>query len=55
MLTSFVDDILLTETSIKLLHDVRGALKTEVSFSELGPGSLILGMEVVYEIQNEEP
>ncbi|CAN0004402.1 unnamed protein product [Sphacelaria rigidula] len=46
MLTSFVDDILLTGPSIKLLQDPQDTLKKEISSSELGSGSLILGMEI---------
>ena len=46
MLTLFVDDILLTGPSIRVLQDVQDTLKTKFSISELGPVSLILGIEV---------
>ena len=47
MLTLFVDDILLTGPSVSLLHQIQDMLKKKFSISELGPVSLILGMEVV--------
>ncbi|CAM9784845.1 unnamed protein product, partial [Sphacelaria rigidula] len=47
MLSLFVDDILMTGPSINLLHQVQDLLKTELSISELGSVSLILGVEVV--------
>ncbi|CAM9317073.1 unnamed protein product [Sphacelaria rigidula] len=43
--TLFVNGILLTGPSIKLLQDVQDTPKKEVSISELGPVSLNLGME----------
>ncbi|CAN0028815.1 unnamed protein product, partial [Sphacelaria rigidula] len=47
MITLFVDDILVTGPSIEILQSVQDSLKTKISISELGPVSLILGMEVI--------
>ncbi|CAM9956155.1 unnamed protein product [Sphacelaria rigidula] len=47
MATLFVDDILMTSSSISLLQQVQDTLKTKFSISALGPVSLILGMEVI--------
>ncbi|CAN0021391.1 unnamed protein product [Sphacelaria rigidula] len=47
MLTPFVDDKLMPGPSINVLHQVQNLLETNFSISELGPVSLILGMEVI--------
>lgn len=47
MSTLLVDDTLMTGPSIKLPQRVQDALKIRFSMSELGPVSLILGMEVI--------
>ena len=47
MLTLFVDYILLTGPSVSLLQQIQDMLKKKISISELGPVSLILGMEVI--------
>ncbi|CAM9207064.1 unnamed protein product [Sphacelaria rigidula] len=47
MITLFVDDILVTGPSIEILQSVKDTLKTKFSISELGPVSLIEGMEVI--------
>ena len=46
MLNLFAVDILLTGPSIKLRQAVQDTLKTKLSFSDLGPVSIILGIEI---------
>ncbi|CAM9888187.1 unnamed protein product [Sphacelaria rigidula] len=47
MLTLYVNDVLMTGPSITILRQVQDALKSRFSISELGPVSLILGIEVI--------
>ncbi|CAM9822775.1 unnamed protein product [Sphacelaria rigidula] len=47
MITLYVDDFLMTGPSISILQQVQDALKSRFSLSELGPISLILGIEVI--------
>ncbi|CAM9601787.1 unnamed protein product [Sphacelaria rigidula] len=47
MLTLYVADVLMTGPSISILQQVQDALKSRFFISELGPVSLILGIEVI--------
>ena len=47
MLTLYVDDVLITGPSIGILQQIQDRLKSTFSISELGPVSLILGIEVI--------
>ncbi|CAM9424101.1 unnamed protein product [Sphacelaria rigidula] len=47
MLTLYVDDVLMTGPSKSILQQVQDALKSSFSIPDLGPVSLILGIEVI--------
>ncbi|CAM9388500.1 unnamed protein product [Sphacelaria rigidula] len=51
LITLFVDDILVTGPSIETLQSVQDTLKTNFSTSQLGPVSLLLGMEVIRDFE----
>ena len=46
MLTLFVDDILRSGPSMKILQAVQDTLKAKFSISDLGPVSITLGIEI---------